>query len=445
MQKGFLFDINKCTGCHVCQIACALENELEFNRSWRQIITYNENRYPELSFFHLSLACNHCGDPPCMKYCPALAYYKDNESGMVVLEARKCIGCNYCSWVCPYDAPEYNETTGIMEKCTLCQHRLQEGLDPACSTLCPTDALQYGDVQETEKNDALAGFPDRNINPAMRITPLRAGSELPEMTAMPYDQPILDAFKAAQFLPKPKINIRSEWILLLFTYILSLLVGLVSSSIFSKNLFNPLFIPLAVILSFALSTLHLGKKARAYRAILNWKRSWLSREVLFSSLFSVLILINVFILSDNKIVLIMASLAGFIALFSMDRVYQVTMHIGLSRFHSANTLFTGLLFFSLFYANSFLFSIFWILKLYLYLKRKISQRDMRLFLSILRIGIGYVLPVLLWLASSVNFYWFLVICIILSEFIDRLEFYLEFDITTPYSEMSNDIRQKLHY
>lgn len=445
MQKGFLFDINKCTGCHACQIACALENELRFNSSWRQIVTYNESRHPDLPFFHLSLACNHCGDPPCMIYCPALAYYKDNESGMVVLETQKCVGCSYCSWVCPYDAPYYNEATGIMEKCTLCRHRLQEGLDPACTALCPTDALQYGDVQETKKIEELPGFPDRNINPAMQITPLRPGSVLPEMTALPYDQSVFDAFKAAQRSPEPKINIKSEWILLLFTYILSLLVGLVSASIFFKNLFNPIFIPLAAIFSLALSTLHLGRKARVYRAVLNWKRSWLSREVLFSLLFLLLTLINAILLSDNKIILSMASLAGFAALFSMDRVYQVTMHNGLSKFHSANTLFTALLFFGLFSANSFLFSIFWILKLYLYIKRKISQQNIRLFLSILRINIGYVIPVILWMASIVNFYWFLVICMILSEFIDRLEFYLEFDIITPYSEMSNDIRKKLRY
>jgi DMSO reductase iron-sulfur subunit len=445
MQKGFLFDINKCTGCHACQIACALENELGFDRSWRQVVTYNEARYPELPYFHLSLACNHCGDPPCMMYCPALAYYKDNDSGVVVLETQKCIGCNYCAWVCPYDAPDYNQAVGIMEKCTLCQHRLQEGLDPACTALCPTDALQYGDVQETERNDALPGFPDRNINPAIRINSLRPGSELPEMTLLPFDQSLVDTFKTAQRLPQSKICFESEWILIIFTFLSPIFIALVTASLLSRNSTNPLYIVFATLFSFALSTLHLGKKMRAWRAVLNCKHSWLSREVLFWSLFLMMMLVNTFILPGNNIILGLASLAGFTALFSMDRVYQVTMHHSLSNFHSANTLFTAFLFVGLFSANPFLFSIIWILKLYLYLKRKISQHNMKLFLSILRIGSGYVLPILLWMASIVNFYWFLILCIILSELIDRIEFYLEFDIVTPFSELSDDIRQKLPY
>ena len=76
VQNAFIFDINKCTGCQACQIACVIENELEPERSWRQMFTFNKQRLPDIPLFHLSLACNHCLDAPCMKYCPALAYLR---------------------------------------------------------------------------------------------------------------------------------------------------------------------------------------------------------------------------------------------------------------------------------------------------------------------------------------------------------------------------------
>jgi len=82
-NRIFKFDPNKCTGCNACQIACILENDLNYNSSWRQVVTYNEHRYPAQQVFHLSMACNHCGDPPCLKYCPAQAYHHDEKFGTV--------------------------------------------------------------------------------------------------------------------------------------------------------------------------------------------------------------------------------------------------------------------------------------------------------------------------------------------------------------------------
>ena len=102
MQKGFKFDLNYCTGCQACTIACIIENNLPYQKSWRRIFTFNERHYPRLPLFHLSMACNHCIDPACLKYCPALAYNKNDETGAVTINADLCIGCKYCSWVCPW-------------------------------------------------------------------------------------------------------------------------------------------------------------------------------------------------------------------------------------------------------------------------------------------------------------------------------------------------------
>ena len=98
---GFRFDPNLCTGCAACRLACTIENDLPFGRSWRRIETFNPTRAPSLPLYHLSLACNHCDTPACMHACPALAYRRDEETGAVLLDSSKCIGCKYCAWACP--------------------------------------------------------------------------------------------------------------------------------------------------------------------------------------------------------------------------------------------------------------------------------------------------------------------------------------------------------
>ena len=100
-QKAFVFDVNKCTGCAACQIACSIENRVDAGISWRSVHTFNPRHVPGVPSFHHSIACNHCVDPPCMKHCPALAYSKDPSTGAVTINADSCIGCKLCEWHCP--------------------------------------------------------------------------------------------------------------------------------------------------------------------------------------------------------------------------------------------------------------------------------------------------------------------------------------------------------
>ncbi|NJD18740.1 MAG: 4Fe-4S dicluster domain-containing protein, partial [Gemmatimonadetes bacterium] len=142
--KGFLFDPNRCTGCAACTLACSTENALGWGVSWRQIVPFNPERRPDIPSFHLSLACNHCDDAPCVAQCPTQAMRRDPVTGAVLVDGSRCIGCRYCAWVCPYDAPRFDAARGVMTKCTLCSHRLAAGGTPACVEACPTDALGYG-------------------------------------------------------------------------------------------------------------------------------------------------------------------------------------------------------------------------------------------------------------------------------------------------------------
>ena len=281
-QKSFIFDTNKCTGCGACILACSIENELEFGASRRRVFTFNEAHYPALPRFHLSLACNHCLDPPCLKYCPARAYHKDEQTGAVILDQDKCIGCKYCSWACPYDAPQFNPLSGLMEKCTFCEHRLAENIEPACVELCPTTALRFGDYGSEKNSTGVPGFTKTEIKPAIQLIPLQENRTVPEFSLQPAEA---IQKKIPQSSPVSKIRLQSEWSLILFTLLTAILVGWISAAVVYGSRIDPVQFAGFGAGTLLISLGHLGKKSRAYRTILNWRHSWLSREISLFPLF----------------------------------------------------------------------------------------------------------------------------------------------------------------
>jgi Fe-S-cluster-containing dehydrogenase component len=115
-RPSFILDVNKCTGCHACAMACQIANHLPAAQPWREVRTFNELHVPGVELMHLSLACNHCADAPCMEQCPARAYGRDEKTGAVLIDTDLCLGCGYCAWVCPYGAPRFDEIRGVMTK-----------------------------------------------------------------------------------------------------------------------------------------------------------------------------------------------------------------------------------------------------------------------------------------------------------------------------------------
>lgn len=453
MQHSFIFDLNKCTGCQACQVACVIENELAPQRPWREIHTFNETRYPGIPLFHLSLACNHCLDAPCMKYCPALAYSRDPETGAVIIDQISCIGCKYCSWVCPYDAPKFNYTAGVMEKCTFCNHRLQEGREPACVALCPTGALQIGEYAESGNAGAIAGFPETGIRPAIRFIPLREGTQAPKCSAAPAGEAPAGLLGPGNFPPSPKasaakIRLKSEWTLAAFTLVAAALAGMTGAKLLSGVSLNPIAFLAAGMAGMGLSTLHLGKKFRAWRAILNWRNSWLSREVIFFSVFMGLAALYLLIWPGSKLTGGLAALAGAAALFSMDKVYRVIPQPRpASSWHSAGVLLTGFCLAGLFSGNALLFGLAGLVKLGLYARRKIrfqkQGRPVRPMLSLLRVGLGFALPGLAGLETSTGAFGYAVAGVLAGEIIDRCEYYLELEVVTPRRQMGADMEKRL--
>ena len=170
-QYSFDFDAERCVQCHACEIACKGMHDIELGVRWRRVVSIWEGRYPSVTNKGISLACMHCGNPPCEAACPTRAIKKRAEDGIVVVDPDKCMGCRACFLVCPFGVPQFG-ADGKMQKCNLCVDRLTAGREPACVATCPADALHFGTTetlseQATKRSAqkmATAALPARELN-----------------------------------------------------------------------------------------------------------------------------------------------------------------------------------------------------------------------------------------------------------------------------------------
>jgi Fe-S-cluster-containing dehydrogenase component len=437
MKHGlFVLDLDRCTGCAACVVACNSENSVAAESSWRTVHTSNRQRLANAPVFHLSLACNHCLDPACLFSCPANAYTKDSTTGAVLVEEGLCMGCRYCSWVCPYGAPSFNAEAGVMEKCTFCEHRLSAGREPACTTACPTDALQFelgGDPAVVER----PGFPEVGLRPAIRIAGRRRETP-PDMTAAPI------SFNVAA--PRPSLGwggLTSEWSLWIFSSIAILLVAWFTASASLGTVPHlPAFADLGVI-AMAVSAFHLGHRARIWRGVLNFRRSWVSREVvLFSAFFAVACLIALTTRFPDWIHWVVAGV-GLASLFAMDMVYRVRGQPVLTVPHSAMAMLTGAFYIGILTSNPVLIWPTGTVKLVLYLARRERPSPGGMLLASVRIGVG-ILPALALAATGTLPVATAMVGAVIGELIDRAEFYANLRFLTPKHQIEADLaRQNL--
>ena len=181
---GMVIDLENCTGCGYCTNACNATNNLPEDILWN-VITTEQTSYGREYF--LPRPCLHCDNAPCIDVCPVEATYKRND-GLVIMDYGKCIGCRYCQVACPYGARMFNwkppeevedrdpqwgdpeieqRPRGVIEKCTFCIHRIDEGLargltpgedpdaTPACCTVCPASARFFGDLNDPHSRVSL--------------------------------------------------------------------------------------------------------------------------------------------------------------------------------------------------------------------------------------------------------------------------------------------------
>ena len=426
MKKNiFIFDENKCVGCHACIVACMNENGLQSSVRWRNVYSSNDFHFPDLPLFHLSLACNHCDEAPCLKNCPALAYSKDEKTGAVIHDPKKCIGCKYCTWACPFDAPKFNPKINIVEKCNFCNHRIEENLKPACAELCPTGALDFKSTEFSKEDSRKSSPVPVDVGASIEIIKLR-NMKCPEIDTNLFAEQT-NEFKKEK---KQKISAAIEWPLIVFSLLSAGLVSLYVSGM--TEMFSPAskIIYLAFgVLAAVFSMLHLGKKKRAWRSILNIKNSWLSKEIIFFILFFAAIICDFFLFNIPNL---LAITLGILFLFSIDMVYNLAKWRWPLKIHSAQTMLIGISLFTLFYELYPAFIAITVFRLLLYIYRKLKTENSNNFLSAIRI-ISFVLSIVF--VSTNQELYLILAAIIPGEIIDRIEFYNELNVPDPRIEM----------
>ncbi|HXD53573.1 MAG TPA: 4Fe-4S dicluster domain-containing protein [Solirubrobacteraceae bacterium] len=185
-RVGFFTDTSLCIGCKACEVACKEWNGVpEDGLSWSgrshdnsgglgadtwRHVAFVEQRVPldsgqtnfkrpgaggEEGFRWLmaSDVCKHCTHAACLDVCPTGAIFR-TEFGTVVVQADVCNGCGYCVPACPYGVLDKREEDGRIFKCTLCYDRLEVGQEPACAKACPTESIQFGELEELRERAA---------------------------------------------------------------------------------------------------------------------------------------------------------------------------------------------------------------------------------------------------------------------------------------------------
>lgn len=434
--KGFIFDYSKCVGCHACIVACYAENTIKPPMKWRQVLHYNKEKLPLLGFIHLSIACNHCSEAPCLKACPSGAYSFDIDTKAVIHSPELCIGCKYCTWACPFDAPKYNNDLGVIEKCNFCNHRLKENESPACALNCPTGALSFGEFPIQSNPDAI-GVSRKEIYPRLKVVGSDTIHSVPISDVKSTGVVERDIEKFFDRQKNQLVNPLNEFPLALFTFIGSMLSGW----IWALNLDNTVeigFIGFGLIglVALVLSTIHLGKPFRAYLSIKNIRSSWLSREILLFGIFLLFSLLALWF--ESGVFLIVASILALLFLISIEKVYSTTNQ-KYNIIHSANTLYIAFTFAALFTQSWTVLIVILSLKtLFFILKHGIQQivyHRYISFISFFRLMFGLIIPFGYLLLLDMSFSWYLAGSIILGEAIDRLLYYSDFVPERPFDKV----------
>ncbi|OGB33989.1 MAG: aspartate carbamoyltransferase [Burkholderiales bacterium RIFCSPLOWO2_12_FULL_61_40] len=315
-QHGFFFTADNCIGCHACEAACSEKNENPAHLAFRSVGYVEGGSYPDYKRMNISMACNHCDDPVCLKGCPTRAYTKHVEYGAVLQDPETCFGCGYCTWVCPYNAPQLDPVKGQVSKCNMCVDRLEVGLKPACVSACVGNALDFGVIENIpggreQARVEIPGFPSFEItHPNIRFQQIKQlPDEMKRTDSMPVKyhkddkgryRPAIDQKKGkAQHWNLARLSSR-ENPLVLFTlaaqtaagaFALAFLgaqAGLAGFTAFAQSaLYVPLALVCFLLVAFGLfmSTMHLGKPQRFYRGFNNLRHSPVSREGLGIAVF----------------------------------------------------------------------------------------------------------------------------------------------------------------
>jgi len=201
---GMLYDATRCVGCQSCVAACAEANNLkpdtrltglhqaslDLNHLTKNIIKLYKPTGAS-TWSYVKQQCMHCVDPACVAGCSFHALTKDPQTGIVAWDASKCSGCRYCQIVCPYSVPRF-EWEGFnpkIVKCEMCRHRLAEGKEPACTSVCPTHAVIFGKREEllAEAKKRIAENPGKYFEDRVYGDKEGGGTQVLYLSAVPFE------------------------------------------------------------------------------------------------------------------------------------------------------------------------------------------------------------------------------------------------------------------
>ena len=148
-KYGWLINTQRCFGCHGCEVSCKAENDVPLGKYIRQTIYRDVGEYPQVARVFLPMSCQHCEDAPCIKACPCGALHKE-AGGTVAVDYDTCCGHATCVEACPYGAIYIDPVANQAVKCHNCYHRTESGMDPACVSTCPAEAIHFGDLNDSE-------------------------------------------------------------------------------------------------------------------------------------------------------------------------------------------------------------------------------------------------------------------------------------------------------
>lgn len=311
-QHGFYFNADNCIGCHACESACSEKNEVPIHLAYRSVGFVEGGTYPDYHRMNISMACNHCEDPVCLKGCPTRAYTKFAEYGAVLQDPDICFGCGYCTWVCPYNAPQLDPVKGEVSKCNMCVDRLEVNLKPACVAACLGNALDFGVIEtipegRVQAKAEIPGFPTTDItHPNIRFQQTRTTHrEMTRTDAMPLKYHRDDQEGKFKPVVDEKLGKDKHWNLkklltshesahVIFTLSTQATVGAFALLVLSgwlgidalavlqtaavKLPLTALMVIVSTIGLFKLN-MHLGKPHRFYRGFNNLRLSPVSREI----------------------------------------------------------------------------------------------------------------------------------------------------------------------